>query len=183
MNVPRHLLPPALREKYGVGIPTKTPRAARRTGRVGAGKAAACAAAQADAGREPIRLVLPYGPGVNHLYATVRGRRVLSRVGREYKAGVARLAVGVVPFAADVAVSVDVFRPLKAGDLDGRLKCLLDALTGVAWVDDRQVVAITARRFDDKLRPRAEVTVMPVGSRPLGPVNIRDPGSAGEGTV
>ena len=36
-----------------------------------------------------LRLVLPVPPSINHQYATVQGRRVLSRSGREFKAFVA----------------------------------------------------------------------------------------------
>jgi Holliday junction resolvase RusA-like endonuclease len=35
-----------------------------------------------------------------------------------------------------------------------------DALSGVAYKDDGQIVGIYARRFEDKHNPRAEVTVM-----------------------
>jgi crossover junction endodeoxyribonuclease RusA len=33
-----------------------------------------------------LALVLPLPPSINHQYATVNGRRVLSRAGRDYKA-------------------------------------------------------------------------------------------------
>lgn len=33
------------------------------------------------------------------------------------------------------------------GDIDGRLKPLLDALNGVVYVDDKQIVEITVRKF------------------------------------
>lgn len=32
------------------------------------------------------------------------------------------------------------------GDLDNYVKAILDALNGAAWVDDRQIVALTARK-------------------------------------
>lgn len=148
----------------GQGDPARPPRAPRHTGAFARAKAARLAATAADAGREPIRLTLPHGPGKNHLYATVRGRRVLSKAGREYKRDVARIGAGVVPFAGEVHIAVDVYRPRRAGDLDGRLLALFDSLTGVAWVDDSQVVAIDARRFDDKDNPRVEVVVRAAGA-------------------
>ena len=82
---------------------------------------------------EPLpRLTLPYPPSVNHLYSTVRGRRVLSKAGRQYKERVRSIAeaAGYSPRAGDMAVSVDVYRPARRGDLDNTLKSLLDSLTG-----------------------------------------------------
>ncbi len=58
-----------------------------------------------------------------------------------------------------VSVNVRVYRPARRGDLDNCLKVLLDALKGIAFVDDSQVVHIHARRYEDKANPRAEVTV------------------------
>lgn len=107
------------------------------------------------------KLTLPYPPSVNNLYATFRNRRIVSREGRAFKdrAAVVARAAGLELLDGEISVSVDVFRPRKAGDLDGRLKAILDCLTGVAWHDDKQVTHIVARRFDDKLNPRAEVTI------------------------
>ena len=110
-------------------------------------------------------ITLPYPPSVNHLYATVRGRRVLSKEGRQYKATTAALAyaAGVRPLAGDVTLIVHLYRPQKSGDLDNFLKSLQDALKGVAWIDDKQVKRIEAERFEDKLNPRAEILVKEIG--------------------
>jgi Holliday junction resolvase RusA-like endonuclease len=35
----------------------------------------------------------------------------------------------------------------------------LDNLQGIAYVNDRQIVEIHARRFDDKANPRVEVII------------------------
>src|SRR5690606_34700462 len=97
-------------------------------------------------------LTLPYPPPLNNLYATVRGRRVLSKDGRRYKAAVLGITAGrgIERLQGPVRVKVDVYRPRKAGDLDNTLKVLLDSLTGIAWEDDRQIVRIEAARYDDK---------------------------------
>jgi len=96
------------------------------------------------------------------MYATVRGRRVLSSEGRQYKSEVAlcALSLGLDVVSDPVRVEVDIYRPRRAGDLDNTLKALLDSLTGIVWVDDSQVCEIHARRFEDKSNPRAEVRVM-----------------------
>lgn len=104
---------------------------------------------------------LDYPPSLNHLYATVRGHRVLSKAGRLYKARAAEMAflAGLRPIDGPIVVYLDIYRPRKSGDLDNLIKALQDSLKGVAWHDDKQVVEIHARRFDDKDNPRAEVTV------------------------
>jgi Holliday junction resolvase RusA-like endonuclease len=52
-----------------------------------------------------------------------------------------------------------VYRPRKAGDLSNRIKVLEDALNGIAWIDDKQIVEIHARREDDASNPRVEVRI------------------------
>jgi crossover junction endodeoxyribonuclease RusA len=108
-----------------------------------------------------IKLTLPYPPGKNHLHTCLRNRKVLSREGRDYMSSVEKIAATqrVKPLEGPLAITVNLYRPQKSGDLDGRLPALLDSLTGVAWHDDKQVVRIIAERFDDKANPRAEVTV------------------------
>jgi crossover junction endodeoxyribonuclease RusA len=125
---------------------------------------ATCEAERDRGRRHCLALTLPYPPGTNNLYATIGRRRVLSREGRDYKATcvLLALAAGCRPVVGPVGLEVTVYRPRRAGDLDGRLKVLLDAMTGVVWVDDRQVVELHAYRKDDKARPRAEVRVWPV---------------------
>jgi crossover junction endodeoxyribonuclease RusA len=108
-------------------------------------------------------VTLPYPPGTNHLYRTWQGRMLLSQVGREYKRTCQLLfwEAGVRPFRGPVGLEVTVYRPRKAGDLDGRLKALLDAMNGNVWIDDAQVVELHAYRKDDRKNPRAEVRVWP----------------------
>ena len=63
------------------------------------------------------------------------------------------------PLTGPVTLTVTWFRKIRRGDLDNRLKVLLDALNGVLYVDDDQVVEIHAFRKDDRLNPRVEVEV------------------------
>jgi Holliday junction resolvase RusA-like endonuclease len=115
-----------------------------------------------------LRLTLPYGPGKNQMWRAVAGRVLLSREARAYFAAVARQlkAEGVQPMAGPLAVQVDVYRPRRAGDLDGRLPAVLDALNGHAWNDDSQVVRLVATRHDDKAAPRVEVSIAPAEFEP-----------------
>jgi crossover junction endodeoxyribonuclease RusA len=107
-------------------------------------------------------LTLPYPPSTNNLYATVRGRRVLSREGRQYKERAAILAVahGMKPVDGEVVVTLKVYRPRRAGDLDNSIKAVLDSVKGLAWRDDSQVKRIEAERFEDKVNPRVEMEVI-----------------------
>jgi crossover junction endodeoxyribonuclease RusA len=114
-----------------------------------------------------LKITLPYPPSVNkywrHVVMGKRSATLLSREARDFKAVVALICEvdGMRPFNGLVRVEVDAYRPRKIGDLDGVLKGCLDSLKGYAFVDDNQVVEIVARRFDDKYRPRLEVTVCP----------------------
>lgn len=108
-----------------------------------------------------ISIRLPYPPSLNHLYATYRGRRILSRAGRAYKALVAANPIvrEGLNMTGELKLKIDVYRPSRRGDLDNVLKALLDSLTGIVWADDSQIVEIHARRFDDKKVPRVEIEI------------------------
>ncbi len=109
-------------------------------------------------------LTVPIPPSVNNLYATVRGRRVLSAEGRRYKANVALMARAkrIQPImTGDVRVDIVVYRKRNAGDLDNYCKSLLDALKGVAWTDDSQIKFITAVRYQDRDNPRVVIGFEP----------------------
>ncbi len=108
-----------------------------------------------------IKLILPYPPSVNSLYATFRGRRIISAKGRQFKRDVGLLAKsqGAKILLGDLSVTFRVFRPKKTGDLDNRLKISQDALKGICFDDDKQIIEIHAFRFDDKDNPRIEIDI------------------------
>ncbi len=113
-----------------------------------------------------MKITLPYPPSANTMWRNYRGITVTSEQVRAYKQMVAYLArqAGVTQLSGDVILSADIYRPRRAGDLDNRLKCLIDALIGVAYNDDGQLVEIHARRFDDKKNPRVEVDIIERGN-------------------
>lgn len=107
-----------------------------------------------------IAVTLPYPPSVN-AYFRAKGNRVyLTDDARQYKRAV-KLMLGnrFDMFTGRVAVNVSIFRPRKSGDLDNRLKVMLDALQGVAYENDSQITEIHAFRYDDKENPRVEVLI------------------------
>jgi crossover junction endodeoxyribonuclease RusA len=89
----------------------------------------------------------------------MRGVMVKSNEARQYALEVAALTHRMRPLECQISVRMDFYRPRQAGDLDNRLKAVLDALQGTAFINDNQVVEIIARRFDDAKKPRVEVTI------------------------
>lgn len=109
-----------------------------------------------------MKITLPYPPTGNLYWRIWHGRPVTSPDARRYKQGVKLRALteGLrKPLGCPVVASLTFYRPRKTGDLDNALKVILDALNGIAWEDDSQIVEIHARREDDKSRPRVEVHV------------------------
>jgi crossover junction endodeoxyribonuclease RusA len=109
-----------------------------------------------------VRLILPYPPSTNRMWRLARGRMVVSEEAKAYKrlAFVAAHQSGLVgpgegPGVGDVAVCVVLHpvAPKKASkakvrciDTDNALKIALDALQGIAYANDSQVVEISAKR-------------------------------------
>jgi crossover junction endodeoxyribonuclease RusA len=105
---------------------------------------------------------LPYPPSANRYWRNVKGRMVLSADARQYKHDAALYARDqrvTEPATGPLAVALVFYRPRKSGDLDNRIKVCLDALNGIAWSDDDQVVELHAYRRDDKAEPRVTVSV------------------------
>ena len=65
----------------------------------------------------------------------------------------------------DLSVTFRVFRPKKIGDLDNRLKISQDALKGICFADDKQIIEFHAFRFDDKANPRIEIDLKEINEK------------------
>lgn len=106
-------------------------------------------------------LTLPLPVSANRYWRNYRGRTVVSPEAKDYKAAVYLQAshLGIRPFTGPVAVYLHVYRARKSGDLDNSIKVLLDALCGVAYADDKQIVELHGWRHDDPENPRVEVEV------------------------
>jgi crossover junction endodeoxyribonuclease RusA len=110
-------------------------------------------------GRAALRLTLPYPPSGNDRWNAVSGRYVESREARDYRERVNK-QLKCRPLEGALVVSGVIYRPTRRGDLDNRLKTLLDALQGVAYRDDGQIQAYRDLRLDtDPDRPRAELLI------------------------
>jgi Holliday junction resolvase RusA-like endonuclease len=107
------------------------------------------------------RLTLAYPPSANRYWRVFHGTVVRSEEATRYKTYVMLLCnqLEIAMLRGEVKVSLTFYRPQKSGDLDNRIKIVLDALQGQAYADDKQIVEIHALRMDDKLNPRVEVEI------------------------
>lgn len=102
---------------------------------------------------------LPVPPSANRYWRVYNNRIVVTDEARAYKEEIRLLLRGIVPILNDVAVNFTVFRPSRRGDLDNYNKVMFDALQGLAYVNDNQIVEIHSFREDDKNNPRVEFLV------------------------
>ena len=119
-----------------------------------------------------INLILPYPPSTNRYWRMDRrsGHLYPSEEAKVFKKQV-KLVAGVAmanQFAlrGPLAVTIRLYRPQASGDLDNFLKQPLDALQGVVYENDKQIIRLLAERFDDGINPRCEVDI-----EQLGPVD------------
>ena len=92
---------------------------------------------------------LPVPPPLNNAYVNVRGRgRIKSVPYRAWRRAAVLSIFAQVPAALRIGGPVEVFISLPAkmrGDVDGRIKAVLDALVDSNRIDDdRYVLAVTA---------------------------------------
>lgn len=110
-----------------------------------------------------MRLTLPMPPSVNRLWRQGRGGRVYKTdAARVFAWEVAAAAqhAGVQLLTGDVAVSMWVYVARKNADTDNFCKCTLDALQGLAYENDKQVVELHLyKRYANKKTARIEVEI------------------------
>jgi crossover junction endodeoxyribonuclease RusA len=122
-----------------------------------------------------LALVLPLPPSINHLYATVNGRRILSRAGRAFKALVVeaveswldqnQLPKATLTLFQGHYLSLTMtfyFATALRRDLDSGLKLAQDALCEALAVNDNLVVEIHLSKRVDRRQPRMEVQLRPL---------------------
>ncbi len=127
-------------------------------------------------------VVLPLPPSINHQYATVNGRRVLSATGRHYKSAVGKHLSALVhlsPHRADffeglgnhlLSLSIRFyFKTALRRDLDGGLKIAQDAICQAISLNDNRITQIHLHKDMDATRPRMECTLTllePLSTKP-----------------
>jgi len=121
---------------------------------------------------ESLTITLAVPPSINHQYATVNGRRLLSSTGRAYKAQVAQqvwLVLTQSPAApafrdrlrsGPLALSIRFFFATSLRrDLDGGLKIAQDAVCEGLGVNDNRITETHLYKHVDKTNPRIEVSL------------------------
>jgi len=104
-------------------------------------------------------LTLPVPPSANRYWRIYNNRIVVTDEARAYKDHIRLLLRQRVPLLGNVSVNFTVFRPSRRGDLDNYNKVMFDALQGLAYVNDNQIVEIHSYREDDKNNPRVEILI------------------------
>ena len=132
---------------------------------------------------ECLLITLPLPPSVNHQYATVNGRRLLSSAGRTYKAHVGQqvwVALSRSPARTELvhrlqsgplALSIRFFfTSALRRDVDGGLKIAQDALCQGLGLNDNRIIETHLYKEVDKAHPRMEVSLSRAVSpgRPAG---------------
>jgi len=125
-------------------------------------------------GDHEVALTLPVPPSVNHQYATVNGRRLISSAGRAYKIQVGQLVWLKLAQSAHrahllaqlqsewLALSIRFFfTSALRRDVDGGLKIAQDALCEGLGINDNRIVETHLYKYIDKDNPRIEVHLMP----------------------
>ena len=105
---------------------------------------------------------LPVPPSANRYWRIYNNRIVVTDEAKQYKQAVYYQLRDYEPLRGDVAVNFTVFRPARRGDLDNYTKIMFDALNGLVWLDDLQVIEIHSFREDDKENPRVDFLVYEV---------------------
>lgn len=119
-----------------------------------------------------LSLTLPLPPSVNHQYATVNGRRVLSARGRRFKQVVAQQILVSLAGSGGredwlrgvrtdfLGLTVQFYFPsLLRRDVDGGLKITQDALCEALGINDNRILHIHLIKALDPYGPRMEVTL------------------------
>ena len=117
-------------------------------------------------------LALPVPPSINHQYATVNGRRVLSSRGRRYKSGVAQQILAALLGSSERmhllqnlrthALKLSVrffFTSALRRDIDGGLKIAQDAICDALEINDNRIVEIHLYKAIDAVCPRMECSL------------------------
>lgn len=109
-----------------------------------------------------VAFVVPGSPVPKERARVVRGHAFTPERTRTAEAAIAwaAKAAGVVPLSGPVALTCLFYcRNNVRGDIDNLVKLCSDALNGVAWADDKQVVRLSATVAIDKANPRTWIKI------------------------
>lgn len=65
------------------------------------------------------------------------------------------------PLEGNIHIEVELyFKDKRVRDIDNYSKILLDSLTGIVWIDDKQIQKMTISKHIDKDNPRIELKII-----------------------
>ena len=101
---------------------------------------------------------------VNSLYSIHHGRKLLTKRGREKKEEIAfelrtKFKGSITSEEVPLIELGFFFGDNRRRDVDGPIKFIMDAFSGVVYEDDSQLKSIRATKHIDKTNPRIEVTI------------------------
>lgn len=124
-----------------------------------------------------LTITLPIPPSINHQYATVNGRRILSAAGRRYKLEIGQQILIALAHSTNkqsllmklrsdyVALSIRCyFTSLLRRDIDGGLKITQDALCEALGLNDNRVLELHLYKDVAAGTPSMELTLRVLAS-------------------
>jgi crossover junction endodeoxyribonuclease RusA len=130
-----------------------------------------------------VALTLPVPPSVNHQYATVNGRRLISSAGRAYKAQVGQLVwlklaqsthrAALLARLQSEWLTLSIrfyFTSALRRDVDGGLKIAQDALCEGLSINDNRIVETHLYKHVDKNNPRIEISLSASSAPEVNPI-------------
>ena len=114
---------------------------------------------------------LPFPPSVNQWKTPFKGRAILTKRGRDYRAKVIEamqsLGLSDEMLSGRLTVKICLYMPdRRRRDIDNYLKSLLDGLTHAGfWVDDDQIDSLTVKRCGIEKGGRAVIRVEETSQR------------------
>ena len=113
-----------------------------------------------------MKIILPGNPiSTNQIYRRHGHTIYMSNEGKarkEYYQLVAKSqSEGRMPLTRLVKVRIKLFfKDKRVRDIDNYCKILLDSLTGIVWVDDKQIQRMTVEKSIDAVQPRIEIEII-----------------------
>lgn len=111
---------------------------------------------------------------LNNAYSTNKqGRRFLTQIGRNYKDEIGWAARWARKSSQDMfkaPIRVEMVFYLKSRhriDIDNLMKLPIDAMTGICWKDDSEIVEIFGKKVFGDPRPRTEINIFQLNSTKL----------------
>ena len=103
-------------------------------------------------------------PSINHYYGKPIIKRFVSvyvtKEGKQFKKDLDAQVIDQILFAGDLKVTINLTFPTRRkNDIDNYNKAVLDALTGLVYVDDSQIVELHVFKKYVKNKPKTMIVI------------------------